>query len=225
MKRRLGIASRFEGADTHGHASLTTNVGGRLNAKHTALLVAWRQVFQEAGGHVPQRNVERMLRDTHITVPAGDQRRLDLVVPGLNVARGRPLFCDATVLTPITAAGEARPGTSNRGGAPLEAAERDNFNNYPEVEWSGLGALYCLGAEVFGRLSSQSVDLVPKLARERTRGLHPRLRRGTALLLQRRWFGILGVGIQRGTSHIVLMDSGADLVRSRLEPATLLADL
>ena len=107
----------------------------------------------------------------------------------------------------------------------MEAVERDNANNYPEVERSGLGALYCLGGEDYRRLSSHSIDLLPRLARERTRGLHPRLRRGTSLLLLRRWLGILGVGLQRGTSHMKLMDSRADLVRALLEPATHLADL
>ena len=225
VRRRLGLAICHEGADTHGHAALTTNIGGRLNAKHTALLTAWRQVFLEAGGQVPQRNVERMLRNTHIPVPTVDQRRLDLVVPGLNVARGLPLFCDVTVVTPLTAAGQARPGTSNRGGSLLEAAQRENDATYSEVTRSGLGALFCLGSEVFGRWGSQSVDLVPALARERVRGLHVRVRRGTRLLLERRWWGILGVSQQRGIAHILRHQAGADLVRTQLEPATALADL
>ena len=225
MRRRLGVAICHDGADAHGHSALTTNIGGRLNAKHTALLAAWKQVFVEAGVQVPQRNVERMLRNTHIPVPAVDQRRLDLVVPGMNVARGLPLFCDVTVVTPLTAQGQARPGTSNRGGALLEAARRENDATYCEVVQSGLGALYCLGSEVFGRWGSQCIALVPALARERTRGLHVRVRRGTRLLLERRWWGILGVSQQRGVAHILCSDGGSDLVRTQLEPATALADL
>ena len=149
-----------------------------MNAKHTALLVAWRQVFFESGGQVPDRNIERMLRRTNITVAPTDQRRLDIVVSGLNVARGLPLFCDVTVLTPLTTSGAARPGTSNRGGALLERAYRENESTYPEVRRSGLGMLYCLGAEVFGRWGAQAIELVPALARERVRGVHPRIRRG-----------------------------------------------
>ena len=147
------------------------------------------------------------------------------MVPGLNVARGLPLFCDATVLSPLTGTGQARPGTSNRGGALLERARTDNDSDYREVRETGLGALYCLGAEVFGRWGHQSVELVPALARERTRGLHPRVRRGTAALLLRRWWGILGIGVQRGVSHVILGNAGADLMRTQLEPATWLADL
>ena len=101
----------------------------------------------------------------------------------------------------------------------------ENNATYHEVVESGLGALYGLGAEVFGRWSSQSVALLPELARERCRGLHPRLRRSTALGLLHRWSGILAVGLQRGVSHIVANDFGADLVHTQLEPCVDLADL
>ena len=90
---------------------------------------------------------------------------------------------------------------------------------------SGLGALYSLGAEVYGRLSQQSVELLPALARERSRGMHPRLRRSTALGLLHRWSGILSNCLQRAVAHIVAHDTGADLVRTQLEPFTELADL
>ena len=71
MRRRLGLAVNFEG-DVHGHQRLTTNLGARMNARHTGLVCAWRQVFSEAGGQVPDRNVERMLRSTNIPVPDDD---------------------------------------------------------------------------------------------------------------------------------------------------------
>ena len=142
-----------------------------------------------------------------------------------NVARGLPLFCDVTVVSPLTGAGHPRPGTSNQGGRLLADATEQNDATYSVVSTSGLGALYSLGAEVYGRLSSQSVELLPALARERSRGLHPRLRRSTALGLLHRWSGILSVGLQRAVAHIVAHDSGADLVRTQLEPFTELADL
>eukprot|EP00973_Karenia_brevis_P062953 8750531-Karenia_brevis.AAC.1 len=87
MRRRLGLVVNFEGPDPHGHRRLADNTGARLNARHTTMVAAWRQVFTEAGGQVPDRNVERMLSNTHVPVDPQDQRRLDLVVPGLNVAR------------------------------------------------------------------------------------------------------------------------------------------
>ena len=226
MRRRLGIAIGFEGDDVHGHAALTDNRWARLNIRHNLLVAAWRQILVEAGASIPDRNVERMLNRTNIPVAPEDLRRLDLVAPGLNVCRGLPLFCDVTVLSPITATGVARPGTSNQGGRLLTNAEADNNDIYWDVTSTGLGELFCLGCEVYGRWSRQCVDLVPKLARERTRGLHVRVRRGIALSLQHRWWGILGLALQRSVAHVVLSSAaGVDLVTTGLEPTPAVGDL
>ena len=61
---------------------------------------------------MPDRNVERLLRNSNVPVPADDQRRLDLIVPGLNISRGVPLFCDATVLSVISLKGASSSGVS-----------------------------------------------------------------------------------------------------------------
>ncbi len=74
-------------------------------------------------------------------------------------------------------------------------------------------------------MCKQAVDLLPELARERCGGLHPRLRRSTALGLLHRWSGILSVGLQRVVAHVVANEYGADLVRTQLEPGVELADL
>ena len=82
-----------------------------------------------------------MLSRTHVPVHAQDQRRLDLIVPGLSVAQGSPLFCDVTVVAPISGNGAPTPGTSNRGGRVLEMAENENNTTYAEVMSSGRGSL------------------------------------------------------------------------------------
>ena len=133
MRRRLGIAVCFEGPDPHGHGTMSDNVDGRLNACHSGLLAAWKQVMVEAGGRVPDRNEERMLRNTHVPVHPDDCRRLDLVVPGLHVSHGLPLFCDIIVISPIARTGQPRPGASNRGGSLLEQAQDDNDVTYDPV--------------------------------------------------------------------------------------------
>ena len=226
MRRRLGIAVCFEGGDVHGHSALTDNRWARLNIRHTGVVAGWRQVLVEAGAVIPDRSIERLLTRTNIPVAPSDTRRLDIVAPGLNVFGGLPLFCDVTVVSPITATGAARPGTSNRGGHLLAHAEDDNNDTYWDVISTGLGQLLCLGCEVFGRWGCQSIDLVPKLARERTRGLHVRIRRGMALSLQHRWWAILGLALQRSVAHIVLSSAaGVDLMATGLEPAPALADL
>ena len=179
----------------------------------------------EGGGRIPDSNVERLLRDTHVPVPPEDLRRLDLVVPGLNVARGLPLFCDITVVSPVSRNGEPRAGTSNRGGRILEIVDEDNNATYRPVIDSGLGELLCLGCEVYGRWGQPCIALMEKLVRERARMLHPRVRRGTALGLQHRWWGILSVSLQRAVARAIMRDSGGDLHDCLLEPVPGLADL
>ena len=90
--------------------------------------------MQEAGGVIPDRNVERMPRNTHIPVDAADSRRMDLVVPGLSVARGLPLFCDVTCVSPISISGHARPGCTMHNGNILPHAAHSNTNDHPDVE-------------------------------------------------------------------------------------------
>ena len=108
----------------------------------------------------------------------------------------------------------------------MRNAEEDNNDTYGDVIRRGLGELLCLGSEVYGRWSRQCVDLVPRLARERTRVLHIRVRRGIALSLQHRWWAILGLAVQRSVAHVVLSSAaGMDLIATELEPTPALADL
>ena len=184
-----------------------------------------RQIFVEAGGKVPDRNIERLLRDTHVPIPADDLRRLDLIVLGLNISRGVPLFCDVTVLSPITRVGGPRGGTSNRGGALFRRVERENNTTYAAVIESGLGALFCLACETFGRFNDVSVKLIEDLARERTRGLHFRIRVGIQNGLIRRWFSLLSIALQKAVSSAIVYVLGADLPTTLLEPIPFLSDL
>ena len=129
-------------------------------------------------------------------------------------------------MSPISGSAEPRGATSNADGRLLEQAQRDNDTIYEEVLSTGLGALLCLGCEVYGRWGQQCVKLVPELARERARGLHPRVRRGTALSLQHRWWGILGIALQKSVAEMVAnADAGADLATGQLEPSPALYDL
>ncbi len=236
LRRRLGLAVLADApvcngrgchqrVDAHGHHRLACNRSGRAHGRHRGLIAAWRQVFVEAGGAVPDRNIKRMLRDTHVPVPPGDMRRLDLVVPGLGVDRGLPLFCDVTCVTPITARGFARPGATTINGAMLRDATRDNVATYREVAESGLGSLLRLGCEVFGRWSDDVVRVVPAMAAERARGLPPLVRQGATQALAARWWGVLAVATQRLVARAVLRDAGADLVTTLLEDPPGLADL
>ena len=53
-----------------------------------------------AGAFIPQRYVERLLRNTPVVVSPDDLRRLDLVVVGLGIYRGLPSLCDGISVCP-----------------------------------------------------------------------------------------------------------------------------
>ena len=170
--------------------------------------------------------MERLLRDTHVPTDLSDNRRLDLVAPGLAVAGGgSPLFCDVTCVSPLTVGGAARSGTTLRDGGSLAAAHRENNRTYPEVGRSGLGRLCCLAVETFGLWGDDPLWLVPAMARERSRGLPERVRQGSQAALCRRWWGLLSIATQRSVARGVLRSAGGDLADAPLEPAPFMADL
>ena len=71
------------------------------------------------GGQVPDHNIERMRSNTRIPVPEADTRRLELVVSGLNAARGLPLFFDVTVVSPLLRNGERATWRNEQPGRTL----------------------------------------------------------------------------------------------------------
>ena len=67
--------------------------------------------------------------------------------------------------------------------------------------------------------------MLPKLAREKARVVHPRLRKGAALAYQRRWAGLVSVALMRAVAAAALRSEGADLATTLLEPQPSFADL
>ena len=100
-------------------------------------------------------------------------------------------------------------------------AARENDANYWEVVKTGLGALYCVGCERYGRWDESCIKVIPDLAREHARGLHPRVRRGTALGYQR---SLVSVALQKSMTAAVLRDHDENLPSVGLEPAPDLPD-
>jgi len=183
-------------------------------------------VFIEAGGMVPRRNIERLLRDTGVPVPADDARRLDLVVTGLGVFRGLPLLVDVFCVAPVTGAGQARPGCLTLdGGAVRAASRRCHVVDYPEVGPSGAGRLLALGVESFGRWGQDALDTVRALAAARCEALPPRVRLGLRLRLLRRWWGLLGLATQQAVARAISRGGDADVASVPAETVPGLADL
>ena len=78
-------------------------------------------------------------------VPAGDRRRLDVVVVSSCTApRPGALCCDATLVSPLTWGGQPQPGTETDG-AVLRVADRRKLAAYPELGRGTPGGWWCLG--------------------------------------------------------------------------------
>ena len=234
LRRRLGLATgstdyACEGCgaalDPFGFHRCACTRSGRHNARHFGVLQAWRQVFQESGNSIPRRNVERLLRNTHVPCDRRDARRLDLIVAGSSIARGLPLFCDVTVVSPISANGRARGGCTRADGGALDAARRVNNRTYSEVSTSGVARLCALDVETFGRWGADPLWIVPALARERTRGLPTAVRAGTRARLSHRWWSLLSAAVQRQVAAECMRTAGADLGVDVGEPAPCFAEL
>ena len=77
--------------------------------------------------HVPSRNVERTLNITHINRGPNDLRRMDIITSGLSgVFGGKPLFIDATLVSPIKGNGEPISRASDSDGIALSNADKKN---------------------------------------------------------------------------------------------------
>ena len=119
----------------------------------------------------------------------------------------------------------ARTSCTMRSGNILLSAARDNENNYPEVEASSLGRLLCHGVEPYGRWCGDVFSLIPDLARDKCRGLPASIRSSIQAATLRRWWGLLGVAVQRSCAACVLRAAGGDLANTPAERPPALAEL
>ena len=73
------------------------------------------------------------LRDMNISVPATDERAIEVLVSGLELNHGAQLTVDITVGSAVTACGRARPNASAVDGAVLVEARHDKEAKYAEL--------------------------------------------------------------------------------------------
>ena len=92
----------------------------------------------------------------------GDNRQIEIVAKNLRLKRGIPLACDATLVSPLRANGEAKPRTANHDGAAITEIERVKRRTYPELLTSSRCRLVVLAGEVGGRWSDTCVWLLRK---------------------------------------------------------------
>ena len=90
---------------------------------------------------------------------------------------------------------------------------------------SGLGFLFCLGHEVYGRWHTAAVDLLVALAQEHARGLPSCIKQGLFLSRLKRWSGSICVSLQNTVADGINFAAGGHISAFPLEPAPTLSSL
>ena len=78
--------------------------------------------------------------------------------------------------------------------------------------------LVVLGCEVYGRWCEDTVSLIRQFAKLKSRESHPILQKSAEYAWSNRWWGIVGVGIQRAIAETLLCENGADLLSGDHDP-------
>ena len=58
----------------------------------------WRQILHEVGAEAPDRNVERLIRDTQVRTDPSNQCRMGLIATGFDIYDGLALFTQGLVV-------------------------------------------------------------------------------------------------------------------------------
>ena len=128
--------------------------------------VALRRVLREAGARVVPN---MQLRDAGVR-GARRQAAIEAAAFGLPLRRGVPLFVDITMVSPLRADGQPRPGATETDGlAAAEAEHRKRAHVYPALAQSTEAHLQVIALEVGGRWSTEAVGFVKELALARAR--------------------------------------------------------
>ena len=126
--RTCHCRGRLDPVGDHRSACATS---GALASRALPLEHAVARVCRKSGARVA-RNVR--LADMNIDVPVSDARCIEVVANGLPLWHGTQLAIDATIVSPVTRAGEPQPGAATRPGAAVQAAaRRKRRQTYPEL--------------------------------------------------------------------------------------------
>ena len=195
--------------DPRGDHWTSCTLSGRIKRRSRPQERIWARICREAGARV-QENV--LLRDTGLPgIGARDGRRLEVVATGLPVFRGVPLGIDASLVSPLHADGQAWLGAAGRDGVAIARAERAKRVVYRDLVNSPVLRLTTVAAEVGGRMSVASWELLRSLAVARARSAPQLVRTSARAAWLRRWATILGVAIQDAVAATLVDDGVATL--------------
>ena len=162
---------------------------GVLRTRGGPLERAAARVCREAGARVTTHTRLADLNVQH--VQHIDDRRIEVIANGLALWGGAQLAVDATLVSPLTRAGEPRRRAGRFAGAALTDARKAKERAYPELLHNSRCRLVVLGIEVGGRWSEEAASFITSLARTKTRDTPAPLRHAAATSLISRWTAFL----------------------------------
>ena len=162
---------------------------GVLRSRGGPLERAAARVCREAGARVTTHTRLADLNVQH--VQHIDDRRIEVIANGLALWGGAQLAVDATLVSPLTRAGEPRRRAGRFAGAALTDARKAKERAYPELLHNSRCRLVVLGIEVGGRWSEEAASFITSLARTKTRDTPAPLRHAAATSLISRWTAFL----------------------------------
>ena len=146
--------------------------------------------------------LERM--NLGLTIPSDGRKVECLVTGGLRLYNGAQLAVDATLVSPLTGSGKARPRAAHTNGVALEKARQDKETTYPELLRANRCKLIVVGMEVGGRWSAEAYDFLEQLAWHKASEVQPALQKTTALAWLRRWSAMISVAAMRSFADTLL---------------------
>ena len=145
------------------------------------------------------------LADMNIDVPVSDDRRIEVVANGLSLWHGAQQAVDATIVSPVTRAGDAQPGADvHPGRAVAAAARRKRHQTYPELVRARCCRLVVVGVEVEGRFGAEAANWLRLLAGQRASDVQAAMRAAARAAWVARWSGLLAVAAQRAVAASLL---------------------
>ena len=164
---------------------------------------AFFQFFKKAGSQVRKK---QFVHDLGLGTSTTDNRQIEIVAYGLPLHHGVPLWCDATIVSPLDSRGRVKYNSHRRSGAALRNAEGRKRRRYPELLRSRGAKFLVLGAEAGGRWSDDVIFLLPSLAFSRAEASPALLRGSVRHACLARWWSLLSIPVQKTIAATFLDD-------------------
>ena len=190
---------------------------GRVKARAGPAERMVARICCEAGARV-RTNVK--LRDLNMTVPASDERAIEVIASGLPCYGGRQLAIDITIRSAIDRNGCAKPQAYWLDGACLAEPRVDKEEKYPEFAGSSRCELVVLAIEAGGRFSTETQEFIRKLADSKARSCPSYLRGAASAAFQRRWSRMLAATVASSYIGSLLENKTAVLAEPAVDGST-----